>query len=139
MPPVRAIPPSARHLLDDMQALHRDLLQRTDAGGSIHIANPAALHDTVQALAHTLDRVPTILALLTEHLTRWNDSGALAVSTPTPGGDATADDACALVMTTLSSAAPAQRHTVRSLRIVLSVLSDLELRAPDPAQESGRS
>lgn len=132
--PGPAMPPSLRHLEDDMNALHAALRVRHEDGGSPHLRNPADVHAAITSLSRTLDVVPTVVDLLVDHLRAWQERDRLLLTPLTPV-DHTVEEGMGLILLAARSALGAQEHTVRSLASLLTVLShyspNVAERGPD--------
>jgi hypothetical protein len=117
-----SIPPPLHALEVHMQALHDTLRERTETGGSTHVHDPADLYASFASLLRTLDRVPTVVDLLLDHTTAWEDRGALMLTPLTPA-DHTVEEGLGMMRLAVGSASAAQEHTVRSLATLMTVLS----------------
>lgn len=120
--PAPSTPPSLRHLEDDMRALHDSLRERTEDGGSTHLHDPADLYAAFASLMRTLDRVPTVVDLLLDHATAWEERGALMLTPLTPA-DHTVDEGMEMMRLAVGSGLAAQEHMLRCTATLMTVLS----------------
>jgi hypothetical protein len=125
-------PPPLDGLNQNMLNLRRSLRERTDDGGSTHLHNPADLYTALTHLVTALDLVPSVLALLTDHMRAWHDNGQTAL-TPLAPDDHTEQEGMDMITMALSSSSAAQEHTSRSLGVMLMVISHYAPNVPERA------
>ena len=130
-------PPSLDHLEAAMRTLHDSLRERTEEGGSPHLADPGDLYAAFASLLRTLDLVPTVVGLMVDHAAAWEERGALMLTPLTPA-DHTVEEGLGIMRLATGSARAAQEHTVRSLATLMMVLSHYSPNVAErgPADES---